>query len=422
MKTSYHAYLLLALLGAIVAPSFAATSDTDTVPEAVSSDAAPAVYPDIKSLDETIRKLVLTIAATTMEYSAGLSDQGLLGDPVIAAVSYGHVLESVMTDETFDTLPQHAQKYFRTLLLLELGVVDEIIHLEDTTPASITPIINKLNAEKESLIPKYPKTAPVFNDLHALMTAVTEQYNIVAFGNHYRDNDIKMIYLAPDRVTGRVLHYLATYLNDILIQEEANANGTVDPDALLADIKESDNSNPDLDELDKNVYHFILELAATGMDVAADLAGEGLIEDPLVQAVTYGQILRAMLTPETLATLPSNYQAYFKRILELEDATTAKLAQLTSEDPQMIQVIVEERAEQQAELVKEFPLASAVFNEMDILIATVIQQFDLYNKAQSYRKEHLTKMDYSRAQKQAIVLRYMSEVLLEELAKLEEAQ
>ncbi len=422
MKATYYAYLLLLLQGAIPATTFAQTSDSGNTTTQVSAEPKLDKYPNIRELDEPIRKLVLTIAATTLAHSADLSEQGLLGDPIIMSVTYCHVLDSVMTDETFATLPQHVQKYFRTLLLLEHGVVAEITHLEDTTPDNIIACNDKLNADKAALVPRYPKTAPVFNDLVSLMEAVTEQYNIIEVGNHYRDNDISMIYLAPDKITARVLQYVSVFLNDILVRESENANATVDPAEVLNSLKESTPSHPVLDQLDKNVYHFILTLAATGMDVASELAGEGLLDDPLVKAVTYGQVLRALLTDETMATLPSNYQAYFKKILSLEEETTSKLTQLNSEDPQLIQVIVEDRGEQQEQLIKEFPFASAVFNDMHVLITTVIQRFDLYNKAQAYRKAHLAHMDYSREQKRAIVLHHMSDILLEELAKAEKEQ
>lgn len=423
MKSLYSAYLLFPLLGALSTPIFA-EHETPLVFESttVKSGIDTQNYPKITELDAPIRNLVLTIAATTMDMSADLSEQGLFGDPVIMAITYGKVLETVMTDEMFITLPQHVQEYFKSALLLELGVVAEIENHDYNDPAAIIAITDKLKADKDDLIAKYPKTAPVFNDLFTLMAAVTEQYNIIELANHYRNNNIKMIYLAPELVTTEILHFTASIIRDILIREATDPTIVVDPMEAITLTGENAPSYPEFDALQKPVYQFILTLAATGMDVAADFAEEGLIDDPLIKAVAYGQVLRALLTEDTIQTLPPNYQAYFKKILQIEEETTLELASLNSEDPLLIKAIVEDRDEKRALLINEFPFASAVFNDMDLLVIALIQKYNLFNIAQAYRAQNLKTLSYTRDQKRACVLRHMSDVLLEELDKFENEQ
>ncbi len=413
MKTSFQVCLTLSFLQITAPLSLVETANAATPVIVTDEKVDTTNFPNLKTLDPAVHKLALTIVSTGLNLAADLADQGLLGDSVVMSVAYGQVLEMVMTEETFATLPSHVQEYFKKSILLELGIISQINNLAEDNPATIISINEQLKASKDALLPLYPKTAPVFNNLETLIGATMEQYNLVEIANHYRDNNISMIYLSAEQSTSKILRYLADHLNNIILSENSLNE---EPQVYSELVKPA---NLDLDKLEKPVYHFILTLAATGMSVAADFAEEGLLKDPLIKAIAYGQVLKALLTEETIATLPANYQAYFKRILQIEEETAAALATLNSEDPVQIQAEVELREEKQALLVNEFPFASAVFNDMHVLVATIIQKFDLLKAARIYRENLLSNKDYTPEQQEASILRHMSNLLLIELDKFE---
>lgn len=422
MKFTYKTYLLLAILGATSAPSFAESNEVPVAAVETCQPPEQEAPPELKNLSEPLRLLVLTITATTLEQSAHLSELGLLGDPVVMAVTYGHVLQSVMTDETLSKLTPDEQEYFRALLALEMKLAEQITKEQDATAEDISLITQKLAADKALLIPQHPQTAALFNDLNRLMAAVEEQYHLVELGHDYRKQAIETIYLAPDEIAVLLLHQSASYLNDFILREGADASTAIDPDEAFSQLRQGNHTPLDFDHLDRASYRFILTLAATGLNVAADLASEALLQDPLMQAVTYGQVLRTLLTPDILASLPKEHQDYFKELLIIEKEAMSQFSQLDSEDPQLIQAIVNTRSQQLGALAAQYPQASALFQDWHVLLRALMNKFDLGDKAQSYRTEYLSAMDYSPQQKQAIVLRHLADVLLGELATVTDEQ
>ncbi len=190
-------------------------ADAPTCPEQTLSAEAPmpeAVFPQMSELDSSVQTFITTLVATYLTLNAQLSDENLLQDPIINAVTIGHILNNMNAYGQMNNLPEDYQAYFEELLIIEQVLIEEISSLNNETHSSIKQITDKAEHAKARLTETYPLPATLFNDIDALTTAIIEQKQLRPAITNYIAESPDMPRLTSQEATGKILRFIATCL------------------------------------------------------------------------------------------------------------------------------------------------------------------------------------------------------------------
>lgn len=431
MKPSFSPRFLLALLSSM-APHAMAEAPAP-LPAAGSLPAEPAqteeaaaveqpaeqaaATPSLSALDPAVKDFATTLATTTLMLAADLADEAKMGDPFITAITYGQVLHILLTEEALASLPAEYQHYFETLLEIELTVVEDLLALDSENPALIREICAKAEEHKKQLVDVYPTAAFIFNDLNHFIGMMIEEYQLSSAIEEYRATNEDLHKLAPEKATGSIFRFMASYLNaGAMIEADKDnataaeeAGTTITPDEIISDPNIA--QMPALSSLDPSIQQLIANIASMALSVAADFSDQSMMGDPVIKAATYGSVLQALLTEEYLSTLPQEYQAYFKAALAIELQMMESISQIDTENPSLVQALIEKRAADKALLTTDYPNAALIFNDMHLLIAAVMHQYHMMDAITQFRKDHLELLKMPPQEATAEIFRFMSDLL-----------